>query len=90
MRCVYVWIQPVQHFNKPKNCSTLVCLNNREMDATPAVSTLHTQGSKAWTGFTKDQKKKKREKKMEVKDKTRSQRKQRRRQKGRKKNRKII
>ena len=28
------------------------------MDATPAVSTLHTRGSKAWTGCTEDQKKK--------------------------------
>lgn len=27
------------------------------MDAAPAVSTLHTQGSKAWAGCTKDQEK---------------------------------
>lgn len=38
------------------------------MDAAVAVSTLHTQGSKAWTGCTEDQKKERDQ--MKVKDKS--------------------
>lgn len=52
---VHVWIQPITR-NRVSS-TRLPHLNNREMDAIPAVSTLHTQGSKAWTGYTKHQEK---------------------------------
>lgn len=66
---MYVNCLSVQHYNSHKSVQHRPLGNNRAMDAAPAVSTLHTQGSKAWTACTEDQKKETHKKKKPITEK---------------------